>query len=218
MARDMLINVAEPEECRVAVVEEGKLEELYVERASAGTHVGSIYKGRVVNIESGIQAAFLDMGIEKNGFLHISDLHPRYFPGSKGNVMEPIGRRQALKDRPPMQNCLRRGQDLIVQVTKEGLKTKGPTLSTYLALPGKHIVMMPWMKGYGISHKIEDEEERKRLAQVFDESDPPKGQGFIIRTAGQGSSKKDIQNDLRYLTRLWRSIQSRMDSEKAPSE
>ena len=78
--------------------------------------------------------------------------------------------------------------------------------------------MMPWMKGYGISHKIEDEEERKRLAQVFDESNPPKGQGFIIRTAGQGSSKKDIQNDLRYLTRLWRSIQSRMDSEKAPSE
>jgi ribonuclease E len=218
MSREMLVNVAEREECRVAVVEDGKLEELYVERASLGAHVGNIYKGRVVNVESGIQAAFIDMGIEKNGFLHISDLHPRYFPGSKGNVLENIGRRQALKDRPPMQNCLRRGQELVVQVTKEGLKTKGPTLSTYLALPGKHIVMMPWMKGYGISHKIEDEEERKRLAQVFDESEPPKGQGFIIRTAGQGSSKRDIQNDLRYLTRLWRSIQKRIDSEKAPSE
>ena len=206
MAREMLINVAEREECRVAVVEEGKLEELYVERASAGTHVGSIYKGRVVNIESGIQAAFIDLGIEKNGFLHISDLHPRYFPGGKNEILEVIGRRQALKDRPPIQNCLRRGQEIVVQVTKEGLKTKGPTLSTYLALAGKHLVMMPWMKNYGISHKIEDEEERKRLAQVFDESKAPKGHGFIIRTAGEGASKRDIQADLKYLDRLWRAI------------
>jgi ribonuclease E len=189
MSREMLINVAEREECRVAVVENGALEELYVERASVGAHVGNIYKGRVVNIESGIQAAFIDIGIDRNGFLHISDVHPRYFPGMKSNVLESIGRRQALKDRPPMQNCLRRGQELVVQVTKEGLKTKGPTLSTYLALPGKHLVMMPWMKGYGISHKIEDEEERKRLAEVFDESSPPKGMGYIIRTAGQGASK-----------------------------
>ena len=133
-------------------------------------------------------------------------------------MLESIGRRQALKDRPPIQNCLRRGQELVVQVTKEGLKTKGPTLSTYLALPGKHLVMMPWMKGYGISHKIDDEDERKRLGEVFEESVPPKGQGFIIRTAGQGSSKRDVQNDLRYLKRLWRAIQKRIDSEKAPGD
>ncbi len=218
MAREMLINVAEREECRVAVVEEGKLEELYVERASAGTHVGSIYKGRVVNIEPGIQAAFIDIGTEKNGFLHISDLHPRYFPGNKNGVVEVIGRRQALKDRPPMQNCLHRGQEIVVQVTKEGLKTKGPTLSTYLALAGKHLVMMPWMKNYGISHKIEDEDERKRLAQLFDESKAPKGHGFIIRTAGEGASKRDIQADLKYLDRLWRAMEKRMNTEKAPAE
>lgn len=218
MSSEMLINVAEREECRVAVVEDGSLEELYVERASVGAHVGNIYKGRIVNIESGIQAAFIDIGIDKNGFLHISDLHPRYFPKAKSNVLENIGRRQALKDRPPMQNCLRRGQELVVQVTKEGLKTKGPTLSTYLSLPGKHLVMMPWMREYGISHKIEDEDERKRLAEAFDECKPPKGQGFIIRTAGQGATKRDIQNDLRYLNRLWRAIQKRIDSEKAPSE
>lgn len=218
MSREMLINVAEREECRVAVVENGSLEELYVERASVGAHVGNIYKGRVVNIESGIQAAFIDIGIDRNGFLHISDVHPRYFPNMKSNVLENIGRRQALKDRPPMQNCLRRGQELVVQVTKEGLKTKGPTLSTYLALPGKHLVMMPWMKGYGISHKIEDEQERKRLAEVFDESGSPKGMGYIIRTAGQGASKRDIQNDLRYLKRLWHAVQTRIDSEKAPGD
>lgn len=213
----MLINVAEREECRVAVVEHAKLEELYVERVSIGTHVGSIYKGKIVNIESGIQAAFIDIGIEKNGFLHISDLHPRYFPGKK-DTLEVIGRRQALKDRPPIQSCLRRGQEIVVQVTKEGLKTKGPTLSTYLALAGKHLVMMPWMKNYGISHKIEDEEERKRLSGVFEECKAPKGHGFIIRTAGEGASKRDIQTDLKYLDRLWRAIQSRMESEKAPSE
>ncbi|OHB64344.1 MAG: hypothetical protein A2Y77_00050 [Planctomycetes bacterium RBG_13_62_9] len=220
MPREMLINVAEREECRVAVVEGTTLEELYVERASVGTHVGNIYKGKVVNIESGIQAAFIDIGTEKNGFLHISDLHPRYFPGNKNQtqLVENIGRRQALKDRPPIQSCLRRGQEIVVQVTKEGVKTKGPTLSTYMALAGKHLVMMPWMRGCGISHKIEDEDERKRLGQVLDEAKPPKGHGFIIRTAGEGASKRDIQNDLRYLNRLWSAILSRMDTEKAPGD
>ncbi len=218
MAREMLVNVAEREECRVAVVDSGALEELYVERASVGTHVGNIYKGKVVNIESGIQAAFIDIGIEKNGFLHISDLHPRYFPKTKNSVLETIGRRQALKDRPGIQSCLRRGQEIVIQVTKEGLKTKGPTLSTYLALAGKHLVMMPWMKNYGISHKIEDEEERKRLAAVFEECKAPKGHGFIIRTAGEGASKRDVQNDLRYLNRLWRAVQKRMETEKAPGD
>jgi len=218
MSREMLINVAEREECRVAVVEKGSLEELYVERASVGTHVGNIYKGRIVNIESAIQAAFIDIGIERNGFLHISDLHPRYFPKAKSDLLENIGRRQALKDRPPVQNCLRRGQELVVQVTKEGVKTKGPTLSTYLALAGKHLVMMPWMRSFGISHKIEDEDERKRLSEVFQESKPLKGQGFIIRTAGEGASKRDIQSDLRYLKRLWRAIEKRIEKENAPTD
>ncbi len=218
MAREMLINVAESEECRVAVVENGSLEELYVERASLGRHVGNIYKGRVVNIESGIQAAFIDFGVGKNGFLHISDLHPRYFSRAGSGHIETIGRRKSLKDRPPVQECLRKGQEIVVQVTKEGLKTKGATLSTYIALPGKYLVMMPWMRKHGVSHKIDDEEERKRLRQIFEEIAPPKGRGFIIRTAGQGCSKRDIQNDLRYLNRLWRAIEKRIETEGAPGE
>lgn len=218
MSREMLINVAESEECRVAVVENGMLEELYVERASLGTHVGNIYKGRVVNIESGIQAAFIDFGVGKNGFLHISDIHPRYFESVGEKYVETIGRRKSLKDRPPIQDCLRKGQEIVVQVTKEGLKSKGATLSTYLAFPGKYLVMMPWMRQHGVSHKIEDEDERKRLREILDESEPPKGQGFIIRTAGEGCSKKDIQSDLRYLDRLWRAIEKRMDTEVATSE
>ncbi|MHC4541610.1 MAG: Rne/Rng family ribonuclease, partial [Planctomycetota bacterium] len=218
MAREMLINVAEREECRVAVVENGVLEELYVERASLGSHVGNIYKGRVVNIESGIQAAFVDFGVGKNGFLHISDIHPRYFAGVGEKYVESIGRRKSLKDRPPIQDCLRKGQEIVVQVTKGGLKTKGATLSTYLAFPGKYLVMMPWMRKHGVSHKIEDEDERKRLRQILEESEPPKGRGFIIRTAGEGSSKRDIQNDLRYLRRLWRAIEKRIETDGAPSD
>jgi ribonuclease E len=218
MSREMLVNVAEGEECRIAVVEKGVLEELYVERASLAGHVGSIYKGKVVNIEPGIQAAFVDFGIGKNGFLHISDLHPRYFSKTKEEDIELIGRRKSLKERPPIQACLKKGQELIVQVTKEGIKTKGPTLTTYLALPGRFLVMMPWMNRLGVSHKIEDEEERKRLRDLFEHIKLPKGVGFIIRTAGQGSSKRDIQNDLAYLNRLWGVIDKRIQSEVAPTE
>jgi ribonuclease E len=216
MAREMLINMAESEECRVAIVEDGALEELYVERASLSRHVGNIYKGKVVNIESGIQAVFIDFGTGKNGFLHISDLHPKYFPDADSDLTETVGRRKALKERLPIQNCLHKGQELVVQVTKEGINTKGPTLSTYLALPGKFLVMMPWMRKLGISHKIEDDNERTRLRQILNESRPPKDMGFIIRTAGQGCSKRDIQNDLKYLKRLWSAIEKRIEAEKAP--
>ncbi len=218
MSREMLVNVAESEECRVAVIDGGRLEELYVERASLGSIVGNVYKGKVVNLEAGIQAAFVDLGTGRNGFLHISDLHPRYFPGRKNDLVESVGRRQSLKDRPPMQDCLRKGTEIVVQVTKEGLKTKGPTLSTYPALPGKYLVMMPWMKKNGVSHKIEDEDERKRLKEILEESNPPPGVGFIIRTAGATASKRDLQSDLRYLSRMWADIQKRMESTKAPVE
>jgi len=218
MAREMLINVAESEECRVAVVEEGSLEELYVERASVSSHVGNVYKGKVANVEAGIQAAFIDFGIGRNGFLHISDLHPRYLSGTGGGRADSIGRRKSLKQRPPIQDCIRKGQEIVVQVTKEGIKTKGPTLSTYLALPGKYLVMMPWMQKHGVSHKIEDEDERKRLRQILAQSKPPRGMGFIIRTAGQGCSKRDIQNDLKYLKRLWTTIEKRIETERAPGD
>jgi len=217
MAREMLINVAESEECRVAVVESNSLEELYMERTSSAVYVGNIYKGRVVNIEPGIQAAFVDFGIGKNGFLHVSDVHPRFFGGAKPKQLEHIGRRKALKDRPPIQSCLKKGREIIVQVTKEGIKTKGPTLTTYISLPGKYLVMMPWMRRLGISQKIEDEEERKRLRRLLEQLDLPKGFGHIVRTAGWTCSKRDLQNDLNYLRRLWRAIEKRMETEKAPT-
>jgi ribonuclease E len=218
MAKEMLINVAESEECRVAVVENGSLEELYVERARLTRYVGNIYKGKVVNIESAIQAAFVDFGVGKNGFLHISDLHPRYYEGPKAIETEEIGKRRSMRERRPIQNCLHKADEVVVQVTKEGINTKGPTLSTYLALPGKYLVMMPWMEKSGVSHKIEDDDERARLRKIFEENNPPEGMGFIIRTAAQGCSKRDIQNDMRYLRRLWAAIEKRIAGTKAPAE
>ena len=217
MAREMLINVSEGEECRVAVVENGSLEELYIERTSLISHVGNIYKGRIVNIEAGIQAAFIDFGQGKNGFLHISDLHPRYFPESKEKE-EKIGRRKSVTQRPPIQKCLRKGQELMVQVIKEGVNTKGPTLSTYISLPGRYVVLMPWMNKMGVSQKIEDEQERKRLREALEGLQIPKQTGLIIRTAAQLATKRELQSDVAYLSRLWSAITKRLDHEKAPAE
>lgn len=218
MSIEMIINVTEAEESRIAVVENGSLEELYVERPSLASHVGNIYSGKVVNVEPAIQAAFIDFGMGKNGFLHISDLHPRYFMRKGEEYTEHIGKRKALRERPPIQQCVKRGQSLIVQVTKEGINTKGPTLSTYLSLPGKYVVMMPWMHNLGVSQKIEDEQERGRLRTILDEIQVPEKAGFILRTASSGCSKKDIQKDIEYIGRLWNAIQKRINSEQAPAE
>jgi ribonuclease E len=218
MAKEMLINVSEGEECRIALLDNGKLEELYMERTSSTSHVGNIYKGKVTNVEASIQAAFIDFGLPRNGFLHITDLLPQYF-GRKGeDVHESVGRKMARRDRPPIQKCLRRGDEITVQIIKEGIGTKGPTLSTYLSIPGRILVMMPGMSQLGVSRKIEDEEERRRLRQILDSLKPPKECGFIIRTAGVGKTKADIERDLKYLTRLWENFKKERDAGPAPIE
>lgn len=218
MSKEMLVNVAQSEECRIAIVENGILEELYIERKTKQSYLGNIYKGKVVNIEPGIQAAFIDFGVGKNGFMHISDLHPKYFKKNKNTKQEKIGKRQALKERPPIQDCLKKGQDIVVQVTKEGIKSKGPTLSSYISLPGKYVVMMPWMQRLGVSHKVEDETERKRLKEILESTNPPKDVGIIIRTAAQKAQKRNIQNDVAYLGRLWKAIEKRIEKAPSPSE
>src|SRR4051794_30698996 len=218
MAKEMLVNVSEGEECRIALLDNGRLEELYMERTSATSHVGNIYKGRVTNVEPSIQAAFIDFGLGRNGFLHISDLMPSYFGRHGDDIKESVGRKMARRDRPPIQKCLRRGDEIIVQIIKEGIGTKGPTLSTYVSIPGRILVMMPGMAKLGVSRKIEDEEERKRLRQILDGPKPPKDCGFIIRTAGVGRSKADIERDLKYLTRLFETIDKKAKSSAGPLE
>ena len=216
-AEEMIINVVPREECRIAILRHGKLEEICIERASAENHVGNIYKGIVTNVEPSIQAAFVDFGLGKNGFLHISDLHPQYFPNG-GAPAENVGHKLPRRARPLIQRCLRRGQQVIVQVTKEGIGTKGPTLSTYLSIPGRYLVMMPGMRRLGVSRKIEDEEVRAKLRSQLAELELPPGMGFIARTAAQDRTKRELQSDLRYLTRLWEVVQKRIETERAPAE
>jgi ribonuclease E len=434
MKKEMLINVLQPEECRIAILEDGVLEELYIERTSQESYVGNVYKGRIVNIEPSIQAAFVDFGIGRNGFLHVSDVDPAYYrhleqprpprddfghgrrDGGRGrrgerpprpdrpiehrplpmeqnwgesttappplptaappagdrvfgaglfdempsvapaepsaefdeietspegespgeetvatdkprrrrrgrrrskprdgdaagesppasesyeegppsiesaehrteegessfegqvednatndtvereidesevpqesdedSIGEPAaemddrgvraerrggrdprrggrggprdGRRKLGRDgdarpKPPIQEIFRRGQEVLVQVIKEGLGTKGPTLSTYISIAGRYLVLMPGLNRVGVSRKIIDEEQRRRLKDIVSELEPPKGVGFIIRTAGVDRNKKELQNDLAYLLRIWQVVVQRVKRQKAPA-
>ncbi|MBN2022538.1 MAG: Rne/Rng family ribonuclease [Pirellulales bacterium] len=242
MKQEMLINVSQPEECRIAIVEDRVLEELYVERTAQNNFVGNIYKGVVINLEPSIQAAFVDFGVGRNGFLHISDVEPQYFrqggydprraangnggrshdaddapEGSGGRPSSrrrPPGARPRMK--PPIQEILRRGDEVLVQVTKEGIGTKGPTLSTYLSIPGRYLVLMPALGRVGVSRKIEDETTRLKLRDVMLELNPPKGLGFIVRTAGIDRTKKELSRDMAYLLRLWKVIVRRIKKLPAP--
>ncbi len=429
MKKEMLINVLQPEECRIAIVEDGVLEELYVERTSHESYVGNIYKGRIVNIEPSIQAAFVDFGVGRNGFLHVSDVEPTYYrhlmdhgrrdnggrrgergerggragrsrgrqegrprryqepdiafpegsplekesgpapedgiegtqglqendtsfptepsvaphlteemetqsfsfsgqdaeegpepspdsdaegpppPDDRPRYMDSAERRTEEDDAPPdpvevtpqdadiffprpsstsdqessgpeerhepqtpavetdmdhaprprrprsfrddrrgddrrggsrgrrpmqgrsgfgrpgfgrpkplIQDIFRRGQEVLVQVIKEGIGTKGPTLSTYISIAGRYLVLMPGLNRIGVSRKIADEEQRRRLREILHELQPPRGLGFIIRTAGLDRTKKELQRDLAYLSRLWQVVVRRIKKLKGPSE
>lgn len=215
--REMIINVSAGDECRIAVLHEGRLEELFIERTATLSHVGNIYKGRVTNVEPSIQAVFVDFGLPKNGFLHISDVQPQYFPNHKGEP-EDVGRKIPRHHRPPIQKCFRRGQEVIVQITKEGVGTKGPTLTTYLSIPGRFLVMMPGMSQVGVSRKIEDEDTRRKMRSMLAELSLPSGIGFILRTAGLDRSKRELQRDLNYLQRLWKTVVERVRQSPAPAE
>ncbi len=215
--REMIINSTAGAECRIAILHEGRLEEIYIERQSSASHVGNIYKGRITNVEPSIQAAFVDFGLAKNGFLHISDVLPKYFSNRK-DATENVGKKVPRRDRPPIQKCFRRGDQVIVQVAKEGVGTKGPTLTTYLSIPGRFVVMMPGMSKLGVSRRIEDDADRKAMRDLLGQLTLPDGMGFILRTAGLNRNKRDLQSDLNYLNRLWKTVQKRIDTQKAPCE
>jgi ribonuclease E len=259
MKQEMLINVAQPEECRIAIVEDGILEELYIERSSQGNFVGNIYKGKIVNLEPSIQAAFVDFGVGRNGFLHISDVESQYFRQGGYDPHQPIlpdgsqaktaganpsdrgegngrggrggrggrddgrgGRATRLRAgvrpriKPPIQEIFQRGDEVLVQVIKEGIGTKGPTLSTYISIPGRYLVLMPALGRIGVSRKIESDEDRRRLRDILRELNPPRGVGFIVRTAGTERTKKELSRDLAYLLRLWKVIVRRIKKQAAP--
>ena len=204
--QQVIINYLTSEECRIAILEDGVLEEFYSERTSEHLHVGNIYLGTIQNVEPSIQAAFVDFGIGRNGFLHISDVHPMYFPGVKHEDTESVGRKTPHRDRPPIQQCLKSGQKIVVQVIKEGIGTKGPTLTSYPSIPGRYLVMMPNMEHHGVTRKLEDLDARREAKKILNSLELPKEYGFILRTAGLHRTKAELKRDLAYLTRLWKQI------------
>jgi len=211
--KEVIIN-AETLETRVAVTEDGKLEEFNIERTTEERLVGSIFKGKVRNLEDGLKAAFVDIGFEKNAFLHYWDIVPNQFD-SGVEIVEREGRRPqrpkiTQKDIPRLYPP---GSEIIVQVTKGPISTKGPRITTNLVLPGRYLVLLPNSDQSGISRKIESQEERKRLKKILRELAIPDGMGVIMRTAGEGQQLRYFVRDLALLLEEWNGIQQRIKSQ-----
>jgi len=230
MTKKILINATESEESRVAVLKEDGLHEFYVERPSMDTRLGNIYKGRISNIEPSIGAAFIDIGGPRNGFLHISDLNPALMDSAMEEEKDNAGRGRRGKGKDEkdaagekgkkdsrIREILQVGQELIVQVSKDGIGVKGPTLTSFVSLPGRFLVFMPGISKQGVSRKIEDDEERERLKNLVSELINEPGMGVIVRTAGASQLKRDLQKDFRYLTNIWNAILKRNSDQEAPS-
>ncbi|RJQ68770.1 MAG: Rne/Rng family ribonuclease [Desulfobacteraceae bacterium] len=203
MSSKILINAIDPEEIRIAKVKDNQLEEFQIELAGREFIHGNIYKAIVTRVEPSLQAVFVDFGGERNGFLQQDEIHSDYF-------------RDGAKDRS-LENLIAKGQEVMVQVTKDPVMKKGAMLSTYISLPGRYAVLMPGTDNRGISRKIEDEEERQRLKEIVQELKIPEGLGIIVRTAGHSCTKSQLAKDLSYLMRLWRNINNKSIREKAPA-
>lgn len=206
MSRKMLINAAHPEEIRVAIVDNGILEELNIETTSKERNKGNIYRAVVVRVEPSLQAAFVDYGGARHGFIPMGEIHPSFHAVTEE-------KRQRFR----IQDAIFRGTELLVQVEKEERNGKGAFLTTYISLPGRYLVLMPFAQKSGVSRKIEDEEQREKLKKMLEELAPPAGMGYIIRTAGMGRTKAELSKDLSSLLRLWESIQEKSRELPAPS-
>jgi ribonuclease E len=204
----MLINVDQPEECRAVVIENGKLDEIIVEHSSHELVKGNIYLGVVTRVEPAIEAAFVDIGKKKYGFLPFKDVLPESYLQT--------GERKA---RTRIQDVMVRGQRLLMQVVKESRDAKGPSLTNAVTIPGRFLVLMVSSDSSGISRKIEDESERKKIKQLMSDLGVPPSMGVIIRTAGVGRTKTELQKDIQALLKIWETIETQFEdsSTKGPS-
>lgn len=220
MESEIIINVTR-DEVRVGLLEGGQVVEFYVERKRDASLVGNIYKGKVVKILPGMQSAFVDIGLEKAAFLYVSDIHagleefaPFLDEEEKVNSIEIVSK----KSRPELtiEDLLQEGQEVLVQVSKDPIGSKGARVTSYVTLPGRYLVLMPNVEHIGISRRISEEAERIRLKTLV-ENIKPKGYGLIIRTASEGSGEEDLKKDLDFLLLLWENIQKKKDRVSAPS-
>ncbi|RKY42971.1 MAG: hypothetical protein DRP85_01195 [Candidatus Makaraimicrobium thalassicum] len=215
--REILINVS-PVEKRVAVLDNGAMVDFFMERERLGHYAGSIYKGRVKSILPGIEASFVDIGLDKNGFLHVSDVVDKssvlreMLPGED----EPAFRSEKRKGTPKIKDILKTGEEVMVQVVKESIGTKGPRVTTYISLPGRYLVLTPHDKHIGISRRITDRAKRKKIRDIFGGTGFPAEAGCIVRTAAENRPEEELRNELKYLMNLWKRIKTRAERQSAP--
>ena len=217
--RELVIN-SEPLEKRVALLVDGTLDRFEIERESDNRMVGGIYKGRIKNLDPGLKAAFVDIGYNKNAFLHYWDMLPAATDSSvevvRVNKKKGAPARTAeptVKDIPGLYPP---GSEIVIQVTKGPIGTKGPRTTTNLSLPGRYLILTPYSDGCGISRKIEDPQERKRLKALINELTIPEGMGVIVRTAGEGKKSRYFVRDLHLLLKKWENVIHKMETERAP--
>ncbi|MDY0042558.1 MAG: Rne/Rng family ribonuclease [Desulforhabdus sp.] len=203
MTQNMLINAVHPEEFRVALVEGQSLEGFFIETASRGKFVGNIYKAIIAHVQPSLQAAFVNYGTDKNGFLPFPEIHPEYY-------------RQEAAESARIQDVISPGQEVLVQVVKEEIGNKGALLTTYISLAGRDVVLMPGQSQRGVSRKIEDEAQRERLKQLANDLSIPEELGIIIRTVAENRTKREIVKDLNHMIRVWEEIKKRVQETAAP--
>jgi len=202
----------------VALLEDDVLEEVFIDRPELAGTAGNVYKGRVGSVLPGMQASFIDIGLGRDGFLHVSDVaaHMEAMDdvlGEEADIPRPrFGRGE---DYPPIQDLLKPGQEILIQVVKEAIGTKGPRVTSYISLPGRYLVLMPTVEHTGVSRRIANDEERRRLKKLIS-SLRPEGLGFIVRTAGEGWGEREFRQDIRYLTGIWRKMQRKARGSRAP--
>lgn len=202
MPREILISV-EPQEKRVAITCDNNIEEFYIERPQDKTIVGNIYKGIIDAVLPSIGAAFVDIGLVKKGFLYISEIESAFESADTAHK--------------PAHPDIKKGQEVLVQVVKESFGTKGPRLTTHIGIPGRYLVLMPKDNQIGVSRRIEEDEERRRLRQIFHELKLPNDVGFIVRTAASGKSKQELGRDAHFLMKLWKRVEKIIATKKAPA-
>ncbi len=208
--RKMYISVLPGEQVEVALSEDGAVTEYYVEMLHQAKTKGNIYKGVINNIDTNLQAAFVNYGAEKNGFLQIDEVHPEYY-------LSPHDPNKG-KKYPLMQKVLKAGQEVLVQVVKEPTGNKGAFLTSYLSLPGRFLVLTPGREQIGVSRKVEDDEERSRLREMLEGLSAGPGLGVIVRTVSAGTSKTTLQRDLQFLKRLWKDVRKKGTTEQTPCQ
>ncbi len=219
MTKELVINTTS-HETRVALIENGHIAELYIERNRERGIVGNIYLGKVIRVLPGMQAAFVDIGMEKAAFLYVADVLEemeaveRFIEGGSPQPKLEDDTKPERPPLPPIADLLQEGQEILVQVAKEPLGTKGARITSHISLPGRHLVYMPTVDHIGISRRIENEEEKDRLRQIVEEI-RPLGTGFIVRTAAEGKSEEDLRADMQFLIGLWKELAQRREDRRA---